>query len=174
MSGKIMTIDDLADELLHRLAERGFAHLSFLYDEVDDTETSHRDYEIIKDAFLREGLISPKSQTETYSITDKGKSVVDNGGYSKYIKDKRKEEAKEISHKRRERTMTKWKLWLFWPLFSIALIGAVGNAEATWNLFLKLFKGAPATEKTEKVKESQELKASTLTPQPETDSLRNE
>lgn len=164
MEGKPWTIDDSAAELLVRLNSLGYENISFLFNEIDDSETAHSDFLVVKNALYREGLITPHgSQQDTFSVTEKGRMVLTNGGYKEYIEDRRLEEKEEKKHKKSIRNrdywqskMAPWQVYLFWPIFILALLGAVGNAETAWNTYQKFFGTKP-----EQTEQKVELKSST-------------
>lgn len=170
-----MTIEEKAEKLLELLAKKGYAHLGFLYEEVDSSAQSHIDYVVVKDSLLSEGLIDPTNQKDTYSITRKGRRVIDSGGYKKYMEDQRIEEAEELKHKKNKRKkdyylsmLAPWQVYLFWPIFVIGVLGTIVNGVKVWDLFQ-----SPQTESLDKEK-PEELDAKTLIVSPLIDSVKAE
>lgn len=125
---------------------------------------------------VEEGLLDPsKVIVGEYQITIKGMKALKNGGYLKYIKEKRDEEEKDRKHRVSVRKkdywlsmMAPWQVFLFWPLFVIAIIGAAVNVDKAKALFSKQQVKVATT------KEPETLEGKQPYIQPETDTLKNE
>jgi hypothetical protein len=67
-----------------------------------------------------------------HKLTALGREVVDTGGWKKYNEKKKKEELEQSLVKEKENAklnyeiqLAKWQVKAFWPLFGIALLGAI-------------------------------------------------
>lgn len=169
-----MSIDDKIDIILSALKEEEYAPMWSLYQTHFGSNGEDKDLMPIINILLTDGLIAVTGQKGTYSISGKGREVVIDGGYKKYIKEKREDAKQDKKHREAIRIrdkwqskLAKWQVYLFWPIFLLALLGAIGNAEKTWEAYNKYF-GAPQ----EHTNQKEELKASTPPPsQTKTDSL---